>query len=174
MEDSRSRSIVTRSSRARTGRKRLGALIADADTVVFILSPASAKSDICAWEVEESAHLSKRIIPVLAKPLEGVPAPPRLAALNYVRFDEGRSFMAGLKALTAALKADLDWLREHTRLLARAMEWQAGGRAPNRLLSGDDITAAKAWVARRPKDAPEPTSLHLDFIKASEDAEARA
>jgi hypothetical protein len=152
-------------------KKRLGALIADADTVIFILSFASAKSDICAWEVEEAAQLSKRIIPVLAKPLEGIPAPPRLAALNYVRFDEGRSFMAGLKALTTALTADLDWLREHTRLLARAMEWQSGGRAANRLLSGDDVAAAKAWAARRPKDAPDLTALHLDFIKASEDAE---
>jgi hypothetical protein len=152
-------------------KKRLGALITDADTVVFILSPASAKSDICAWEVEEAAQLSKRIIPVLAKPLEGISAPARLAALNYVRFDEGRSFMVGLKALATALKANLDWLREHTRLLARAMEWQAGGRSRNRLLSGGDIAAAKAWAAQRAKDAPEPTMLHLDFIKASEQEE---
>ena len=33
---------------------------------------------------------------------------------------------------------------------------------------------AKAWAARRPKSAPEPTALHLDFIRASEEeAEAR-
>jgi formylglycine-generating enzyme required for sulfatase activity len=149
---------------------RLGALIADADTIVFILSPASAKSDVCAWEVEEAARLSKRVIPVLAKPLEGVPAPPRLAALNYVRFDD-RTYIAGLAALSRALKADLDWIREHTRLLARAMEWQAGGRSANRLLTGDDIANANAWAARRSKDAPEPTTLHLDFIKESEEAE---
>jgi hypothetical protein len=61
--------------------------------------------------------------------------------------------MAGLKALATALRADLDWLREHTRLLARAMEWATCGRTANRLLSGNDIFAAKAWVARRPKDA---------------------
>jgi hypothetical protein len=42
------------------------------------------------------------------------------------------------------------------------------GRAANRLLSGDDIATAKDWVERRPKGAPEPTSLQLDFIKASE------
>src|SRR5262249_38673333 len=71
----------------------------------------------------------------------------------------------------AALNTDLDWLREHTRLLQRASEWQAGGRATNRMLSGDDIAAAKAWAARRPKDAPEPTTLHLDYIRASEDFE---
>ena len=41
-------------------KKRLGALIADADTIVFILSPDSAQSPLCAWEVEEAHRLSKR------------------------------------------------------------------------------------------------------------------
>src|ERR1700760_3809544 len=49
--------------------------------------------------------------------------------------------------------------------------WVGGGRSANRLLSGDDIAAAKAWAARRPKDAPEPTELHLAFLRASEDEE---
>jgi hypothetical protein len=41
-------------------------------------------------------------------------------------------------------------------------------------LSGNDILDAKIWVARRPKGAPEPTALHLGFIRASEDeAETR-
>src|SRR5262249_35035695 len=40
---------------------------------------------------------------------------------------------------------------------------------------GDDIAEAKGWAARRPKNAPEPTALHLDFIRASEEeAEARS
>src|SRR5262249_10843333 len=64
-------------------------------------------------------------------------------------------------------------LREHTRLLQRASEWDTGGRPSNRLLSGEDIRLAKAWVARRPQAAPAPTALHLDFIKASEDWETR-
>lgn len=74
--------------------------------------------------------------------------------------------------LITALNTDLEWLREHTRLLQRATEWEQGGRAPNRLLSGADITAAKQWAARRPKEAPSPTGLHLDYIKASEIFEA--
>src|SRR5262249_30242761 len=54
------------------------------------------------------------------------------------------------------------------------MEWDAGGRPANRLLSGNDILDAKAWMARRPKGAPQPTALQLDFIRASEEeAEAR-
>jgi TPR repeat protein len=74
-----------------------------------------------------------------------------------------------------ALNTDFDWLREHTRYLQRATEWDRGGRPANRLLSGDDIAEAKAWAARRPKSAPEPTPLHLNFIRASEEeAEARS
>ena len=157
-------------------RKRLGALIADADTVVFVLSPNSAQSKICAWEVDEAARLSKRILPVLVAPTGDIPVPERLAALNYVRFDpqddgRPRSFIGALRSLQRALDTNLDWLREHTRLMARATEWDLTGRAESRLLRGGDVDAARRWAAERPKDAPELTELHLAFIQASEAAE---
>ena len=156
---------------------RLGALIADADTIVFVLSPASAKSKICGWEVDEAKRLSKRILPVLAEPVGKVPVPAVLAALNYVRFDpqdngEQRSFMAGLKSLARALYTDVPWLRQHTNYQTLAHSWVEAGRSLNRLLSGPDIVAAKNWAANHPKDAPEVTELHLEFFKASEVAEA--
>src|SRR5262249_50324135 len=87
----------------------------------------------------------------------------------------GAGFGTGLAKLIAALNTDFDWLREHTRYLQRATEWDKGGRPANRLLSGNDIAEARAWAVRRPKSAPEPTALHLDFIRASEEeAEARS
>jgi tetratricopeptide (TPR) repeat protein len=157
---------------------RLGALIRDADTVAFVLTPRSAASKICAWEVEEAVRLGKRILPVLPGPLGASISPPGLAALNYILFyDEpkkpGSGFGPGLLDLVTALKTDLPWLREHTRLLQRASEWDSVERAENRLLSGADIQSAKDWAARRPKDAPAPTGLQLDFIRASENAQAR-
>src|SRR6516165_5841849 len=160
-------------------KRRLGNLISEADTVVFVLSPSSARSPICDWEVEEAARLNKRILPVNCRALEGVSPPPRLRELNYIFFYEepkvpGSGFGSGLASLVTALNTDFDWLRDHTRYLQRAIEWDRGGRPANRLLSGDDIAEAKAWVARRPKNAPEPTALQLDFIRASEEeAEAR-
>ena len=161
-------------------KRRLGNLISEADTVAFVLSPTSARSEICAWEVEEAARLGKRILPVNCRPLKGASPPPRLRNLNYIFFHAdpkapGSGFGTGLAKLVAALNTDFDWLREHTRYLQRATEWDRGGRPANRLLSGDDIADAKAWLARRPKNAPEPTALHLDFIRASEgEAEARS
>jgi TPR repeat protein len=158
-------------------KRRLGNLIREAETVVFVLSPSSARSEICDWEVEEAARLNKRILPVNCRPLEGVSPPPRLRDLNYMFFCEepkmpGSGFGTGLASLIAALNTDLDWLREHTRYLQRAIEWDKGGRPANRLLSGNDILDAKAWAARRPKSAPEPTALQLDFIRASEEEAA--
>jgi hypothetical protein len=151
---------------------RLGALIADADTVVFVISPTSVSSPICAWEVEEAHRFSKRILPVLCQPVADGAVPPRLSALNYIRFDTGHSFIAGLRSLATALRTNLAWLREHGRILGLARYWEAGGRPHNRLLSGSDVTAARAWLSSRPIDAPEPTELHLDYIRTSEQGEA--
>jgi len=162
-------------------KRRLGNLIREADTVVFVLSPTSARSEICEWEVDEATRLGKRILPIIQRPLEGASPPPRLRERNYIFFHAdpkaapGAGFGTGLASLIAALNTDFDWLREHTRYLQRATEWDRGGRPANRLLSGDDIAEAKARAARRPKGAPEPTALHLDFIRASEEeAEARS
>src|SRR5262245_6676799 len=42
---------------------RIEALIAQSDTVVFVLSPDAVASDICAKEVEFAASLHKRFAP---------------------------------------------------------------------------------------------------------------
>jgi len=154
-------------------REKLGTLIRESDTVVFVLSPASASSEVCAWEVEQAVAMGKRIIPVAARPLDGIPPPPELATLNYIFFylepsRPGSGWAAGLRELDKTLRMDHGWLREHTRLLTRATEWASGGRAASRLLSGDDIIEAKGWAARQPREAPAPTALHVEFIAASE------
>src|SRR6476659_1084574 len=125
-------------------KRSLGSLISEADTVIFVLSPTSARSEICAWEVEEATRLGKRILPVNCRPLDGASAPPRLRDLNYIFFYEepkvsDSGFGTGLAKLIAALNTDFDWLREHTRYLQRAAEWDRGRLPANRLLSGDDI-----------------------------------
>jgi hypothetical protein len=139
---------------------RLGALIRDADTVVFVLSPSSAKSEICEWEVDEAVRLGKRVIPVVACPLGDVKPPQQLADRDYIylypepKFP-GSGFGPGLLRLGAALNTDLDWLREHTRYLRLANEWEEVGKPPDRrLLSAADIALAKNWAASRPPKAP--------------------
>ena len=157
---------------------RLGGLIQSADTIVFIISPAAVKSERCAWEVEHAANLGKRLIPIQVISIQGqrVPepdVPERLRRLNYIFFNEGQSSLKALAELATALRQDVEWIREHTRLGEIAARWdarrsRAGGEADDLLLRGDDLTDARAWVARRKEDSPEITAVQRSYFAASE------
>lgn len=158
-------------------RARLGALIGDADTVIFILSPRSARSDVCHWEATEAQRLSKRLLPVQADVLGESEPHAALAALQYVRFDpetDGRPrlFADGLTKVKRALDANVPWYREHTRLLKLAQSWVQSGGARQTLLVGKDVARAQAWLDERPSQAPPPSELHRNFIAESASADA--
>src|SRR5580700_3581981 len=54
---------------------RLGGLIQQADTVVFVVSPEAVRSDRCAWEVDRALAQSKRLLPVIFKAVQGSDIP---------------------------------------------------------------------------------------------------
>ena len=147
--------------------ERLAGLIAAADTVVFVISPDSVASTICGWELEESARLSKRLIPVVARRIPDADAPPQLGRLNWIFCTENDSRDAALALLDTALRTDLQWVREHTRLGELARRWDENGRSKTATLRGADLDAAESWLDRRPADANAPTDLHQEFIRAS-------
>lgn len=156
---------------------RLGQLILEADIVVFVLSPDSATSDVCKWEVEEAHRRHKRIIPALCKPLGGTRAPDLLRDLNYIFFyDEesspGSGFGSGQIKLIETLSVDIEWLREHTRLEELAARWDANRRPKDQLVRGSELIGYKNWRDRRPVDAPELTDLQRNFLVVSEESEA--
>ena len=151
--------------------KRLAGLIAEAHTVVYVISPDSLTSQHCNWELEETQRLSKRVLPVVWRPINEEAAPAALKRLNYIFFTgDGRTFAAGLAELAEALRTDIAWIREHTRLAEMAERWLARGRADALLLRGDDIDAARTWLDTRPARAPAISDAQSDFIKASSDA----
>ncbi len=157
--------------------QRLRGLIESADTVVYILSPDSLTSVHCSWEVTETLRLNKRLIPVVWRPVPDGQVPEELSQLNYVFFDGEKSFAAGLKDLSSALRVDHKWIREHTRLGALARRWDGRGRTEALLLRGDELEAAADWMASRPHGAPQVSDDQMDFIaasKAAADAAERA
>ena len=158
---------------------RLGALILSADTIVFILSPAAVRSERCAWEVERAAQLGKRLIPVQGIPVPESEVPEQLRRLNYIFFRQGQSFARPLRELVTALRQDVEWIREHTRLSEAAVRWQVRGSgteaAEDLLLRGVELANAQTWAAHRRDDAPAITPLLRAFLTASEaGAEVRA
>src|SRR5215831_10849166 len=150
---------------------RLAGLIEQSDTVVFIVSPEAIKSDRCVWEVGKTLALSKRLLPVIHIAVPDNLIPKKLSRLQFVRFDTGRGITRPLAELAEALRQDLDWIREHTRLGEIATRWDRRGRPEALLLRGDEIDTAKTWMAARKAEAPEITLAQRVFVKASEEAE---
>jgi TIR domain len=150
---------------------RLGGLILQADTVVFVISPKAVQSERCQWEVDKTVALSKRLLPVVIKPVPDSEIPKQLASRQFVRFDIGPGLTRPLSQLADALREDTEWIREHTRLGELAARWQARSRPESLLLRGDDLDAVKVWIGKRRADAPEVTELQRAFLNASEEAD---
>ena len=153
--------------------QRLGGLILQADSVVFVLSPDFLSSTHCTWESDEAQRLAKRLVPVIWRPVEGAAVPAPLRPLNYIFFSGESSFAKGLEDLARALKEDLGWLREHTRLGEAAARWTARGEPEELLLRAGELASAKEWLRAKPRTAPEPTDMHRRFIAESEAMEVR-
>ena len=111
-------------------KERLAGLIATADTVVFTVSPDSVASTICGWELEESARLGKRIIPVVARRIADADAPPALGRLNWVFLADADDKDAALATLnTRAYRPALGARAHAAWRLARRWNEQGGGKA---------------------------------------------
>src|SRR5262250_419350 len=82
---------------------RLSRLIEAADTVVFVISPDAVASERCAWEVERTVALKKRLLPIVWRSVQEADVPPLLKRLNYIFFDKPHSFAPSLAALATAL-----------------------------------------------------------------------
>ena len=78
-----------------------------------------------------------------------------------------------MQVLVEALEADLDWLRRHTRLLVRALEWDAAERDGSLLLRGNELDVAEAWLGESAAKQPEPTPLQREYIYASRRSASR-
>ena len=139
-----------------------------------MISPEAVRSERCQWEVDKTLALSKRLMPIVFKPVVESAMPEQLRQRQFVRFDIGPGITRPLVQLADVLRQDLDWIREHTRMGELAGRWEARGRPELLLLRGEDIAAAQAWVERRKPDAPAVTEVVRTFIMASSEAEAKS
>src|SRR5689334_4129106 len=142
--------------------KRIEALISQADTIVFVLSPDAVKSDIALKEVTYAAFLNKRFAPIVSQRVQDSAVPEPLRRLNFIFFDEPAQFEASSNKLAKALQTDIGWIRRHTEFGEAARRWIEKDRAAGLLLRSPLLEEAERWVACRPQTAPSPTELTLE------------
>jgi WD40 repeat protein/CRP-like cAMP-binding protein len=143
--------------------------IKQADAFTFVISPDSIKSSVCLRELQAAIDHNKRIVPVLHRdmPKKAV-IPPAIATHNWVAMHTEREIQLNLNAMLTAINTDIDWVREHTRLFRRALEWQDSAYNRTLLLSGPSLDRAEAWLAKAGAiEQPKPLPLHGEYIQAS-------
>jgi formylglycine-generating enzyme required for sulfatase activity len=147
--------------------RRIQDLIGKADTIIFVLSPDSVKSDVCAREVSYAASLNKRFAPIVYRRVDDTAIPAPLRKLHFIFFDDPERFDASADLLAEALQTDIGWIREHTEYGEAARRWAAANRSSGLLLHSPVLEVAEHWIASRPRNAPEPTKDTQEFIAAS-------
>lgn len=88
----------------------------------------------------------------------------RFATLLHTRLQ--RTLTTAAASLPVALDTDLDWVREHTRLLVRAAGWQERRHDTSLLLHGADLLAAEQWLTNE-SNASLAIGRELDALIAS-------
>ncbi|MEQ9623218.1 TIR domain-containing protein [Coleofasciculus chthonoplastes] len=145
-----------------------------ANNFLFIISPSSINSLYCDREVEYAKKLNKRIVTVLYREVDPQKLHPVLASLQWIDFNNhGGDFFTNFGELTRTLDADPDYIRNHTRLLLKAMEWEREGQDDSFLLRGKDLKAGEEWLAQSVNKEPSPTELQAQYLNASQELPKR-
>ncbi len=149
--------------------------IEGSDAFVPVLTPDFFESPHCMAELAHAVAVGKRIVPLVARPLDGVPVPASIATINWVYFiphaGETNDFQPALETLLTALDTDHAYVRQHTWLLLRARTWDRAARDGAYLLSGAELTEAERWRVEGAGKQPPLTPLHVDYLLSSGQAE---
>src|SRR5947208_6484142 len=157
-----------------TWEKTIYGAIEATNTFIFVLTPDSIASEVCGKEIAHAAANNKRLVPIVHRQVAAERVPKSLGELNWIFFRDSDDFNEATDKLVSALDTDLTWVRAHTRLLTRAIEWDANGRNNSFVLRGEDLRSAEQWLAQAPtKREAKPTALQTDYIIASRKAATR-
>ena len=145
--------------------------IEEADSLVYLLSPASLQSKYCQYELKYALALNKRVIPILIRPLGAAVSPPELASLQYIDLTDNLSqkdYQLDESDLIKTLNQDAVYYAQHKSLLVKALKWKRQQQNPSILLQGYDLRHAEAWLKTATGRSLQPaTDYHQEFIKAS-------
>jgi WD40 repeat protein len=142
--------------------------IEGSDAFIFIISETSIDSEICGLEIAHAAKHNKRLIPIVIGDIDAGHVPKELAVLNWIFFEETEdAFSKAVNDLITAITVDQAWVKAHTRLENRALEWQRKEQDRSLLLRGSDLNEAETWLTQASGKDPQPTALQTQYALAS-------
>ncbi|MGB3492522.1 MAG: TIR domain-containing protein [Elainellaceae cyanobacterium] len=151
--------------------EEINAGIEEADNIVWMISPASLKSDYCRQELEYAKYLNKRIVPLLIQPIEMDDVPSGLRNLQFIDFTRyvgATGDSAAASKLLNVLAEDAGYHNQHKLLLAKAVKWKQQKKNPSILMRGHELRHFQNWF-RAAKNNPQysPIPLQEVFLQTS-------
>jgi hypothetical protein len=149
-------------------RREIFEAIEAADAIIVVMTPHSAASATCTAEIAHALKNNKRIIPLLREDVDDGNLPDAVSDRQWLFFKDSDDFEASLSKLLVAIDTDHDWVRAHTRLLTRAIEWDKHKRDYSFALHGSDLRQAEALLTRKDGQEPRFLPLQIDYILVEE------
>ncbi len=139
------------------------------DQFIFLISPDSVTSQVCADELQKGIEHNKQLVPVLIREEKGMMANvrPELQAINFTFMRTDEEFERTLPQLVELLNTDLRHVKQHTHLQGRALDWERRNRSNSGLLRGDALEQAEAWQVQASGKHPARTALQAEYIQLS-------
>jgi len=155
--------------------------IEEADAFLFLISPDSVASQMCNKEIAHAVKNGKRILPIFIsnvddKEVNGVTgkfltyeAREEINRRNFIFCREARDdFNKAVTEIRTTIHTDYEWLKFHTRLQLKALEWDSKTRENSFLLNGKELQdIAGIFVANSGKE-PNPTDLQRQYLLSSQ------
>ncbi|MEL6910985.1 MAG: TIR domain-containing protein [Cyanobacteria bacterium J06598_4] len=173
--------------------------IEKAHNFIFIIAPHAVNSAYCLKEINLAVKYNKRIIPILhveqisretwqqrnpqqtesdwqSYRSEGLDSSftnlhSEISKINWIYWRKNLdNAAAAIAGLLNAIALEGEYVAQHTRLLAQALDWERNQRQTNYLLTGLERKRAETWLKQRFGDLQPPclpTDLHCEFISES-------
>ena len=143
-----------------------------ADAFLFLLSPDSVVSQMCNNEIAHAVAYGKRILPIVIRDADERLIPPEISKRNWIFCRDGQDdFDKAIAETRETIHTDYEWLKYHTSLLVKALEWERTQDA-SRLLRGRELQEAEEILTIGHQD-PYPTDLQRQFVLTSQRNESR-
>jgi TIR domain len=142
--------------------------IEGASAFICVLSPDYFLSKTCLEEVKIAEQFNKRIVPVLYREFDAeLNQSNSIAKINWLPFRERDDFTDSFNMLIETVNKDLGWLKFHTRLLVRALEWSAQKNDSSYHLYGKDLEEAQVLQKSGGNKLPALNTMQQNYIEAS-------
>ena len=135
--------------------------IKNSANIVVVATDRYFKSSKTEFDRDKIKTSGKKVI--LVRPNPEVSISSEFSKYKLIDFDQ--AFELSFQKLLIELNTDHDHNRKLNEIAIATNSWLESGKSTNRLLRGDELVAAKAWLITATSKNPSPTSEQLDFVR---------